>query len=551
VHYLSWLAVAAGALFRPAMFGPAMFGPDRFGPGPEARAWRRVEQMFGRVARRRTLTWVGIGLLALFLRGALLPFWPAPTPIIYDEFAYLLQADTFAHGRVANPTHKISQFFESPYILQRPTYASKYPPAQGLAMAAGQTAFGDPWFGVWLSCAAMLSAVVWALQGWLPPEWALLGGALAMPLAISSYWMDSYWGGAVAAIGGALVLGGYARVVRQRKSVYALAIAVGLAILANSRPWEGLVFSIPVVIALIRSRPGWLAVALSALVLLPSAAATGYFNYRVTGDPLRIPYIEYAKQYSLVPIFAFEPLNPPKPWPTPVMRDVHNNWELKRWQESRTWKLIPVRLEDWHRAALAFFKNTILLLPMLAFLPVMFRDRRSRLPLVCLLATLAATLAGICCYTHYLAPAVPAAFIVLVQSLRHLQVWRLNGQPVGRFLSRALPAVTLGLAIASQAVILIRQTPPDTAHARNSRRAQVEDELADKAGQHVILVRYSGTQSPHEEWVYNSANIDSQEIVWAHDLGPEENRKLLDYYKDRHIWLLKPDTDVLHLDLYR
>ncbi len=536
MHYLPWLAVVAIALVRPAIAAPAL---------------RRLEKLFGKAARGRTVAWIGIGLLALFLRGALLPFWPEPKPVIYDEFGYLLQADTFAHGRLANPTHRLSDFFESPYILQRPTYAAKYPPAQGLAMAAGQVIFGDPWFGVWLSSAAMLSALVWALQGWLPPGWALLGGLIALPLTISTYWMDSFWGGAVAAIGGALVLGGYARIARQNKSAHILTVALGLAILANSRPYEGLVFSIPVIIAFVRLRPGWKAVALSMVILLPAAFATGYYNYRVTGNALQMPFTEYAKQYARIPLFSFQPLSHVSAWPTTVMRDLHENWERKQWEESRTWKLIPARLQDWRTSIVLIFGNTIFVLPMLAFLPAMFRDRRIRLPLVCLLAVLAGSLMEIRCYPHYLAPAVPAALIVLLQSLRHLRYWKPAGRPAGRFLAAALPIVTLALAISSRGMILIRQVPPENSQPPNARRAQVEDELADKAGQHVILVRYTGSNSPHEEWVYNGADIDSQDIVWAHDLGPEKNHQLLDYYKDRHIWLLKPDVDLLHLDLYR
>jgi hypothetical protein len=503
------------------------------------------------VARHRTAAWIGVGVLALLVRGALLPFWPVPKPVIYDEFGYLLEADTFAHGRVANPSHELWRFFESPYILQHPTYAAKYPPAQGLAMAAGQVIFGDPWFGVWLSCAVMLSALVWALQGWLPARWALLGGLIALPLAIISYWMNSYWGGAVATIGGALVLGGYARVTRQkRKPAYALAIGIGLALLANSRPYEGLIFSIPVVILFICSRPGWKPAAFAAAMLFPAALATGYYNFRVTGSALEMPFTEYAKQYAHIPLFNVQPLNPRRTWRTPVMRDVHENWERKQWEEARTWKLIPDRLTDWRTDAATFFHSSLFVLPMLAFLPAMFRDRRIRLPLACLLVELAGSLIEVRCYAHYLAPAVPAAFVVLAQSLRHLRVWRPDGRPTGRFLSRALPAVTLGIAIASQGAILIRQAPPEDGQPRNARRAQVEDTLADKPGQQVILVRYTGTQSPHEEWVYNSADIDAQDVVWAHDLGTEEDRQLLDYYKDRPIWLLKPDIN-LHLDLYR
>ncbi len=133
--YLAWSAAGLIALLRPET------GERLFSSG---------EKLYRRLARRPVTAWLTIGLLVLLGRGALLPFWSPPKPAIYDEFAYILQADTFAHGRLTNPTHQLWQFFESPYILQHPTYAAKYPPGQAVALAAGQAIFGDPWFGAWL-----------------------------------------------------------------------------------------------------------------------------------------------------------------------------------------------------------------------------------------------------------------------------------------------------------------------------------------------------------------------------------------------------------------
>jgi len=534
--FLAWAAAGVAAALRPSM-GEAFF--------------RRLEELSRRAARHQTAAWLGLGLLVLLLRGALLPVWPIPKPVIYDEFSYILQADTFAHGRLANPTHKLWPFFESPYILQHPTYASKYPPAQSLAMAAGQVLFGDPWFGVWLSCAVMAASLAWAIQGWLPPGWALLGGLLSLPLEIDSYWMNSYWGGAVAAAGGALLLGGYARVVKRRQLRYAVAMGIGVAILANTRPFEGLVFSIPVAVAFLRSRPRWSAVALIAAVLIPAFAATGYYNRRVTGSALQLPYTEYARQYACIPLFTVLPLEPAKVYGTPVMYDLHQNWEREQWEKTRTWQLIPIRLEDWKGVAVTVLGSLMMVLPVVVFSRSLWRDRRIRLPLSCVLAALAGSLIEVLYYQHYAGPATTALLIVAVEALRHLRQWKPDGRPVGRFLSRALPVLVVGAAMASRGRVILRQEPPENSQPRNARRDEVTSPLKELGGKHVILVHYSGSQSPHEEWVYNTADIDAQDVIWAHDLGRAENLPLLEYYKDRQIWRFQPDIDAMSPEPYR
>ena len=153
----------------------------------------RVEKTFSRIARKKILSVVLVGTSAFLLRLAILSICPIPLPFVQDDFSFLLAANTFALGRLTNPTPALWTHFESIQITLQPTYMSMYFPAQGLILAAGKVLFGHAWFGLLCVTALMCAALCWMLQAWLPPAWALLGGILAvLRIGLFSYWINTY-----------------------------------------------------------------------------------------------------------------------------------------------------------------------------------------------------------------------------------------------------------------------------------------------------------------------------------------------------------------------
>ncbi len=507
--------------------------------------WRDLWQKYVRglsvLARHKTLSWVGLGLFVLVVRAALLPIWPIPKPSIYDEFSYLLQADTFSHGRLTNQAHPLWHFFESTYVLQQPTYASRFPPAQGLALAVGQLLFGHPWFGVWLSAGMLAAALCWALQGWLPPGWALLGAFIGLDLCLFSYWMNSYWGGAVTAIGGALVTGAWVRIVRAKQWRYAWLFGIGAVIVILARPFEGSLLVVPALIALgmaDRTARVWLPIVFTGLL---GASWLAYDNYRVTGHAFRLPYREYYEQYEVVPPFSIVPTSA-----TPrTFR--HFNLESRNretYERARSWHFSVDRPLDWLTLLRYYYGNLIWLLPVVVLLPALWRSTKTRFAVILTAVIGAASLIEVWWYPHYGAPFLAAMLILVAQSMRYLGQWKYHGRSVGRFLVNAMPVAAFLVMIASEAEATAKHWTADQIQARNVQNAQkenIEQELLKRqSGQHVIFVNYAGLPSPHEEWIYNPANIDGAPVIWALDLGQTENEKLRRYYAGRSFWRFKP-----------
>jgi len=412
-------------------------------------------------------------------------------------------------------------------------------------MALGQVLFGHPWFGVWLSAGLLAAALCWALQGWLPAGWALLGAFIGLDLCLFSYWMNSYWGGAVTAIGGALVTGAWIRIARAKQSRYAWVFGIGAVIVVLARPFEGLLLVVPALIALgmaNRAARVWLPIVLTGVA---GASWLAYDNYRVTGHPLRLPYREYYLQYEIVPPFSFVPIS------TTPRTFRHLDLESRAretYDRTRSWRLFIDRPLDWLTLLRYYYGNLIWLLPLVVFMPFLWRSKRTRFAATLVAVIGAASVIEVVFYPHYAAPFTAALLVLAAQSMRYLRQWKYHGREVGRFLVSAMPVAVFLVTIASEAEAIATHRTADQIQARNAqiaRKENTEQELLKKQpGQHIIFVSYAGLPSPHEEWIYNPANIDAAPVIWVLDLGRTENEKLHRYYAGRSFWLFKPAESI-------
>jgi hypothetical protein len=515
-----------------------------FAPRATEQLFVLAENVFVKIGRRPAFALALLFFGVIAVRIALLPLLPVPSPGIHDEFSYLLMGDTFAHGRLANPPHPMWLSFETFHVNWFPTYSSMYPPAQGAVLALGQL-LGSPWIGVLLSVAAMCAAIYWMLYAWMPTPWAFLGGALAaLKLGFASYWTNSYWGGAVAAIGGALVLGALARIFKRANLRDALLLGLGIAILANSRPYEGLVFCLPAAFVFLRwlwqisksasdGIPWAKSIAPLVVVLLLAITFMGYYNWRLTGNALLFPHTLNVRTYHTAPMFLWQTAKPEKKYNNDRFEEFYNVWEREEY--TRSWRGVhEVSQTKTERLSLTFFwLGGVLAIP---GLPFALRDGKLRVLWLTLAFVLIAVYLVVWSNAHYAAPATCLVFALIVQSLRHLRTMGRTRFTWGKALARA----SVLLLFASTAIAAARKEcdPLYWTCTGDQSRTLVLQKLQAEPGKHLVMVRYNEDDlSVHDEWVFNGADIDGAKILWARELDKTQNDKLFKYFRDRKVWL--------------
>ncbi len=514
-----------------------------------SRPW--IEPLAAKLAKRTAWCMLALAILPVALRLALLPHHPVPSPDVYDEFGHLLVAGTLRHGRLANPSHPLHQFFETFFVLQQPAYGSIYPIGQGISLALGRAIFGLPRAGVLLSTAAFCSLCYWMLRAWTTPLWALVGGALAViqfgPL---NQWMNSYWGGSLAAAAGCLVFGALPRLRESGHPRNAILLGLGLGIHLLTRPYESIFLLAGVILFFLPLNRRLLRPALiAAAAVTPALALMALHNHALTGSFLTLPYTLSQRQYGVPVSLTFQPAPVPARDLTPQQESDYKMQLSYRPTGGETIFTYLLRLEYRVRYYRFFF-----LAPLYLALPFFFTALREY-RFVWVAVTLALFALGANFYpfffTQYIGAVTCLFVLIAVTGLGRMNrdaAWIILALVAAHFV------FWYGVHVFDTSTISRSLAPYETwdaiNHGNPQRRIVVNQMLAAPPGQHLVIVRYAPQHIFQAEWVYNEADIDAARVVWARDLG-DENEKLLRYYPTRTAWLLEPDAQPPSLTPYQ
>lgn len=520
-----------------------------------ASAW--LEPAARRLASKTAPCMLLLFSLVVALRLALLPLHPVPAPSGSDDFSYLLLGDTLAHFRLANPPHALHRFFETTFVLQEPSYSSIYQAGQGIVLALGQIIFGLPWAGVLLSTAALSALCYWMLRGWTSPGWALIGGLLGVcqfgPL---NMWMNCYWGGAVSGIAGCLVFGALPRLRERWRARDAVLLGVGIGLQILSRPYESLFLDVAVVMYLapeLRWGKQWPRLARAALIafiaLAPAALLQLFQDRAVTGSWTTIPYQVSRYQYGVPTTFTFQP-NPIPHAKLTAAQEIYYEGQAAAHGPVDTPARYLARLAG-RVPFYAFFFMPPLWIALPFYIPLLRQFRYAWVAGTIVLFALGCNFYPYF-FPHYIAALTCVFLLVTVAALARLSAITVRGRVVGEQAARwilvlcgALFLFWYGVNAFGSESILRAAAPYATGVAINyddpQGRIAVNKLLAAAPGKQLVFVRYFATHG-YDEWIHNAADIDRARVVWALDLGPEEDARLEAYYPDRKVWLLEPDA---------
>jgi hypothetical protein len=283
----------------------------------------------------------------------------------------------------------------------------------------------------------------------------------------------------------------------------------------------------------------------------------------VTGSPLTIPYQLNMRTYGLV-YFPWQKIYPIEFHHSMMHEMYRGQWITDLYQSARHASL---RLQFLKLLTIwLFYFGAVLSLPVLVWLiargPRVAKECSPEFRFLFLLSLVTYASMALTIYVgqpHYAAALTTVFYLMLMIILRDLWMWAPAGRPSGKFLARSMALTCALLCAAVAATSLVNQKYTVSwvrtwcsRDAENLRRASIERQLQGAPGRHLVLVRY---QPKHDfildEWVFNGADIDGSKVLWARDMGEAKNVELLEYFRDRQVWLVEPDESSSTLKPYK
>ena len=437
--------------------------------------------------------WVGsIAAIGVWtcLVAAILGSYIQPSLRIHDEFCYRLAADTLLHGRLANPTPPAWEALQSFHLIMQPAYAAKYPIGPGLMAAIGWLLFGTPHAGSWLSAALLACSTTWMLAGVLPRRWALIGGLLvSLHPFVQLAWSQSLLQGSLTAAGCALLTGSVLRM-RRRVVFHSACIGgCGVAVLALSRPFEGLCCTLlcSALLGFAWQRYPWSAQFARAVRAGAFAAAPiiGAFiliiaqNVASTGDWKRMPYQLHEQRYAVAPVFVF---SDPIAANIAPRADVPAMFQKFHAVDSYNWYLGRAGWRGWLRGLQdsigVIFSLSFPFIATLLFSGTRWLKFRVTQGVCCAIALqVAASSCVTWVYAHYLAVLLPWLLLISMVAIRHAmrRSW----------VSLVIPAILL--VQVGCLLVYAGHAKEFEATLWSHRRQEIVDELHAAGGKHLIL----------------------------------------------------------------
>ena len=287
----------------------------------------------------------------------------------------------------------------------------------------------------------------------------------------------------------------------------------------------------------------------------------GYYDYRAFGNPLTLPYTVNRATYAMAPYFIWQRPRPEPAYRHEEMRSFYYESEMKDFANIHSRILFVPKTIAKAWLALEFFA-AYALLPPLIMLPCLFRDRRLRFLLICIVVLTAGMVIMVYLIPHYLAPFTAAFYAIGLQAMRHLRLWTPEGRPAGMAMVRLTVTVCfvlVGVRVFSAPLKVMGPEWPagnwvlmwSGPEHFGTERALIETNLERLPGKQLAIVRYSRRRQPLDQWVYNSADLEDSKVIWAGEVDSAGNRELVNYYRDRTVWLVEPDTTPARISRYQ